>query len=156
AGSHTVTATVQDANGRTANASITVVVAPLITFTGTYTTTYNNDFVVAKTRFNALLATFLAGPSNLYPVDVEGGTDVLFTGGYVAGQYDRSWTWTQMHDLNNAAMAFDNAGFTVDGLRADNVEDGVRPRKGDNFTIRNTHLSYVRDDCVENDHVQGG
>src|SRR5262249_20252895 len=95
AGSHTITATVLDASGRSASASVTIVVAPLITFTGTYSTTYNNDFVVAKTRFNALLATFLAGPSNLYPVDVEGGTGVIFTGGNVVGQYDRSWTWTQ-------------------------------------------------------------
>ena len=61
-----------------------------------------------------------------------------------------------MHDLNNAALAFNNSGFTVDGLRADNVTDGIRPRKGGSFTIRNVHLSYVRDDCIENDHLQDG
>jgi len=74
----------------------------------------------------------------------------------VLGQYDRSWTWSQMHSINNAALAFLNAGFTTDGLRIDNVTDGVRPRAGGAFTIRNMWLSYVRDDCVENDHLQDG
>ncbi|HKA02687.1 MAG TPA: hypothetical protein VKD67_00110, partial [Acidimicrobiales bacterium] len=155
-GTHTITAQVTDAGGKSASTSITLVAAPLITFAGPYTTTYNNDFLLPKTYFDATTATFYAGPSNLYPVDVEGGAGVVFHGGNVVGQYDRTWTWDQMHTLNNAAIAFDNNDFTVDGLRADNVEDGLRPRKGDRFTIRNVHLSYVRDDCVENDHVQEG
>jgi hypothetical protein len=62
-----------------------------------------------------------------------------------------------MHgDSNNAGLAFENAALTVDGLRVDNVTDGVRPRDGGDFTIRNVWLSYVRDDCIENDHLHGG
>jgi hypothetical protein len=61
-----------------------------------------------------------------------------------------------MHNLNNAAIAFTNADFTVDGLRVDNVTDAIRPRSGGNFVVRNTWVSYARDDCLENDHLQGG
>jgi len=56
---------------------------------------------------------------------------------------------------NNAGIRFENTGVTIDGARVDNVEDGIRPIAGP-FTIRNTWLSYIRDDCVENDHVQPG
>jgi hypothetical protein len=53
-------------------------------------------------------------------------------------------------------VVFANASFTVDGLRIDNVTDGVRPKSGGDFTIRNTRVTYARDDCVEDDHLQGG
>jgi hypothetical protein len=74
----------------------------------------------------------------------------------VLGRYDRTWDWDRMHDLNNAGIAFENARFTVDGIRIDNVTDGIRPRPGDGFVIKNVWLSFIRDDCVENDHLQGG
>ena len=72
------------------------------------------------------------------------------------GQYDRTWTWAAMHAQNNAAVAFDDAQLTVDGLRVDDVTDGIRPQNGGNFTVRNVHMSYVRDDCIENDHLHSG
>ena len=31
-----------------------------------------------------------------------------------------------------------------------------KPRGAGPFTIREVWLSYIRDDCVENDHVQAG
>ncbi len=61
-----------------------------------------------------------------------------------------------MHDLNNAGVAFTNGAFTVDGVRIDNVTDGIRPRREGGFVVRNVHLSFIRDDCVENDHLQDG
>jgi hypothetical protein len=60
-----------------------------------------------------------------------------------------------MHDMNNAGIDFANP-TTVDGIRIDDVEDGIRPRGTGPFTVSNAWLSYVRDDCVENDHVEGG
>jgi hypothetical protein len=117
---------------------------------------YQTATLYPDTRIDARAATFFASPLNIYPINLAGGPGAVFTGGTVLGQFDRSWTWEQMHDLNNAAIAFDNASFTVDGLRADNVTDGIRPEKEDNFTVREVHLSYVRDDCIENDHLLGG
>jgi hypothetical protein len=62
-----------------------------------------------------------------------------------------------MHDPNNAGLSFENARFTVDGIRIFNVGDGIRPRGGAvDFLIKDAWLSYVRDDCVENDHMNAG
>src|SRR5207245_1748066 len=109
-----------------------------------------------KTKIDARGATFFASPTNLYPISLDGGDGVRVVGGAVFGQYDRNLTWDQMHSMNNAGIAFDNNLFTVDGIRIDNVEDGIRPRKGGGFTVRNVHVSYVRDDCIENDHLNDG
>jgi hypothetical protein len=155
-GTHTVTASVTDHGGQSTSAAITLVVAPLITLTGTYATAYNNLVLAPQTWIDARSATFLAGPGNLYPVNLGGDDGVHLVGGSLLGQFDRNWSWDQMHGLNNAGVAFTNAELTVDGLRIDNVTDGVRPRSGGMFTIRNTWISYARDDCVEDDHLQDG
>jgi hypothetical protein len=60
-----------------------------------------------------------------------------------------------MHGENNAGVRFENGNFTVEGVRIDNVTDGIRPVGGP-FTIRGSWLSYVRDDCVENDWLHPG
>jgi hypothetical protein len=43
--------------------------------------------------------------------------------------------------------------MVIDGFRAHNVEDGVSPRGNSQarFYIHDVHLSYIRDDCIEND-----
>src|SRR5262249_18948647 len=112
---------------------------------------YLNPALYADSTIDARAVTFLASPFNDYPITLGGGPGVVFFGGAVLGQFDRTWSWAQMHAENNAAIAFDNASFTVDGLRVDNVTDAIRPQAGDMFTIRNVHASYVRDDCVEDD-----
>jgi hypothetical protein len=128
---------------------------PLITLTGTHTTHFSDISLKPNSRIDARAATFLASPTNLYPLIPRGGPGVCFAGGFVKGQYDRSASWQAMHDVNNAGVAVQGDNFTVDGVRVDNVEDGIRPEKG-HFVIRQAWLSYIRDDCVENDHVQGG
>ncbi|MCC6764065.1 MAG: metallophosphoesterase [Deltaproteobacteria bacterium] len=129
---------------------------PLILLSGTLSTKYTNHGLAPLTRIDARTASFLGSPTNHYPVNLAGGAGACITGGRVLGQYDRSRSWDSMHDENNAGIAFDNAAFSVEGLRVDNVTDGIRPEGPGPFTIRHTWLSYVRDDCVENDHVQGG
>src|SRR5262249_45488500 len=89
-------------------------------------------------------------------IELAGGDGVVVLGGRVLGQYDRSLTWTDMHNMNNAGVAFGNAHLTVDGVRVDNVTDGIRPKSGGSFTVRNVWGSYIRDDCVENDHLNDG
>jgi hypothetical protein len=75
----------------------------------------------------------------------------------VLGANRRDATWDEMHSPNNAGFIFENRRLTVDGIRIDNVGDGIRPRGGaEHFVIRNVWLSYVRDDCVENDHLNAG
>ena len=129
---------------------------PNIVLSGTMTTRYLNDTLYADARVDARAATFIASVDNTYPVNLGGGPGVLFAGGMVAGLFDRGWSWQQMHDTNNAGIAFENPGLVVDGVRLDNLTDGIRPQGGDNFVIRNVHMSWMRDDCVENDHLEGG
>jgi hypothetical protein len=128
---------------------------PLITLAGTWTTSYENLALLDATKLDAREATFLASPTNDYPVNLGGDGGVCFAGGATLGQYDRSLTWDDMHTLNNAGIRFENPFATVEDARIDNVTDGIRPIAGP-FTIRGAWLSYVRDDCVEDDHVQPG
>ncbi len=130
--------------------------APHIVLNGTFAASYQNETLYPNSRIDARGATFLSALANRYPINLGGGPGVLWTGGLVLGQWSRTLTWTEMHDLNNAAIVFENATLTVDGLRIDNVTDGVRPQDASTFTVRNVRMSYVRDDCVENDHVMGG
>jgi hypothetical protein len=130
---------------------------PLITLTGTRTTRYSNKSLLPGTKIDARTAVFLGSPTNFYPFSIEGGAGICVAGGDVRGQYDRTLSWKEMHDLNNAGVAFANAATIVEGVRIDNVTDALRPRGGaEGFVIRGVELSYVRDDCVENDSLHGG
>ena len=163
-GTHTLTATVADSAGTIVRASVVLApfgcltqAGPLVTLTGISSNAYLNWSLAAATRIDVRTASFLASPSNRYPVNLKGNAGVCVGGGVVLGQYDRTLTWAQMHyDNNNAAVAFDDASLTVDGMRIDDVTDGIRPQSGDDFVIRGTRMSYVRDDCVENDHMLAG
>jgi len=128
---------------------------PLIKLTGRRTKGYSNRKLAPHTRIDARGATFIASPDNHYPISIDGGGGVCVAGGAIRGDYDRSLDWQTMHDMNNAGVSFANPA-TVDGVRIDNVTDGIRPRGTGPFTIREVHLSYLRDDCVENDHLEGG
>lgn len=73
------------------------------------------------------------------------------------GQQSRTLSWRTMHDdIGGSALRVYGSNYLVDGLRADNVEDGFDPRGGENFELRNMWASYVRDDCIENDERHGG
>jgi hypothetical protein len=78
-------------------------------------------------------------------------------GGEVVGQQPRSLTWQQVKDRHDGdGLRVLSAGwYVVDGLRVDNVEDGIAPF-GDGFVGRNLYFTYIRDDCIENDAVAGG
>jgi hypothetical protein len=127
----------------------------LVRLSGMHAAAYDDRTLAPDTRIDARAATFLASLSNHYPISIDGGAGVCLAGGTVRGQYDRSLSWATMHDMNNAGVAFANP-TTVDGIRIDDVTDGIRPRGQGPFTVRNAWLSYVRDDCLENDHVEGG
>jgi hypothetical protein len=128
---------------------------PLLSLSGISVEDYRNQSLVAAARIDASRAVFISGPDNRYPLNLGGGSGACLAGGVVFGQFGRRQSWNTMHDMNNAGVAFDTAGFVVDGVRIDNVTDGVRVQEG-TFTLRGSWLSYVRDDCVENDHLHGG
>ncbi len=128
---------------------------PLIRLSGQHTAGYSQRSLTTATRIDARGARFMASPANRYPITLDGGDGLCLTGGVVRGEYDRTLDWATMHDMNNAGVAFASP-TTVDGVRVDDVTDGIRPRGTGPFAVRRVWLSYVRDDCVENDHVEGG
>ncbi|HHY87784.1 MAG TPA: hypothetical protein GYA06_02520 [Chloroflexi bacterium] len=93
-----------------------------------------------------------------YPVIVEGGPDVCFSGGTVIGSYPDSVDWETMHDTT--AFTFRSRGrTTVENLRAHNYGDGISFSRGtpaDSFHIRRVYLSHMRDDCIQNDYMYSG
>jgi hypothetical protein len=78
-------------------------------------------------------------------------------GGKVVGQQPRSLTWQQVKERydGDGMRVVADGWYVVDGLRADNVEDGLSPF-GDGFVGRNLYFTYIRDDCIENDAISGG
>jgi hypothetical protein len=142
----------------------------VVKLAGTYRTEVRYPSPAKRTRFDARRATFRAYPfDSLYPFSVGKGNAAPGTcvvGGMVIGQQSRTLTWDQMksaYDGDGLRIA-SNHPYVVDGLRVDNVEDGVAPRgmedrypkDGDGFMLRNLYFTYIRDDCVENDDIAGG
>jgi len=128
---------------------------PLIRLSGSRTKEFRKHSLAPGTRIDARGAMFLAPPADHYPISIDGGGGICVAGGAIPGQYDRKLDWATMHGTNNAGVAF-TSPTTVDGIRIDDITDGIRPRGTGPFTIREVHLSYLRDDCVEDDHVEGG
>ena len=136
--------------------------------TGVFTEEYHTRSLAPGAVIDATGASFIhcsqPDPShpcaeNAYPVNLgsTSASGACWSGGVVAGANRLDASWEEMHDPNNAGFIFENPGFTVQGVRIDNVGDGIRPRAGaSNFAIRDVWLSRVRDDCVENDSMNGG
>jgi hypothetical protein len=84
------------------------------------------------------------------------GDATCVVGGEILGQQSRALSWhTMKHELDGDGLNFRSQGGIVDGIRIDNVEDGISTTGGDpeGVTINNAYLSYIRDDCIENDAI---
>ncbi len=101
------------------------------------------------------------GVDTVYPFSIGKGhraVDTCVLGGTILGSHDRSLTWRDVkREHDGDALRIEGSGtVVVDGLRADNVEDGISPHNDEaTVHIRGVHLSYVRDDCLENDDGVG-
>ena len=90
-----------------------------------------------------------------WPVHVEGGEGLCWRGGEIRGTFGDSASWDELH--GTGAFNLLVPGATVADLRVHNYGDGIRVLdEADGFRILDVHLSFVRDDCIENDDVQGG
>src|SRR6266540_3391879 len=143
---------------------------PLVTLSGTYAQQVRYSSPQPGTIWDARAAAFVSYPfTTLYPFTVGSETappGLCVVGGVVTGQQSRTLTWDQMktsYDGDGLRIA-SNDPYVVNGLRVDNLEDGVAPRDakdrypelGDGFTLKNLYFTYIRDDCVENDDIAGG
>lgn len=102
----------------------------------------------------------ISGSKSTYPLLFGKGNppnSLTVYGGTVIGQLPTSLTWHDMKlDYDGAALWVASRGtYWIKGLRAHNVEDGVRVlgkvQDGDTAIVSGLYLSYIRDDAIENE-----
>lgn len=118
-------------------------------------------------RFDARGATFFAQtdpePTTgiiAYPVSLRSdfANNICWAGGIIHYTNDLNITWSDSKHPNNAALVARTGNVTIDGIRIYNAHDSIRPSRNTDmfFNIRNSWVTYSRDDCVENDYYAGG
>jgi hypothetical protein len=124
--------------------------------------TYRIESVADDRTYDLRRATIVGYPSvNRYALlfGKQGpGDATCVLGGKIVGQQSRSFSWhTMKQRLDGDGLNFRSQGGIVDGIRIDNIEDGIGTTGGDpsGVTIRNVLLTYIRDDCIENDAIVG-
>lgn len=91
-----------------------------------------------------------------YALDIGGGSALCLTGGRVQGSWPADTSWKTMH--GTAGVIVDKAPHaTIEDLRVDGYGDSIRiVDDSPSFLLRRVHLSYSRDDCIENDWLNSG
>lgn len=152
-------------------ACLTEMTGPLTELRGTTKYLENSWYYLEDgARFDARGAVFLAQTAPLlpdgsyidYPLDIRSDLSrVCWAGAVVNFTNDMDITWRESKDHNSAAIIGYNTHLTVDGIRIHNAHDAIRPfwtRDGVDvfWNIRNSWITYNRDDCIENDWYAGG
>lgn len=150
---------------------------PTVTLTGTTSTKYNNPSPANGTNFvlNGWVSTAVSGPGKGEAWDegsVTAPNAVCVKGGVIKGLIDLSLDWRYVHDQINGFgyRTFGTGLQSLDGVRVFNVEDGWKPREcpttadqcstfanaGAHMLMKNTYMSGMRDDAIENDDFLPG
>ena len=112
---------------------------------------------VTSTAYPATRSPFALGTS-------RPAVNACLLGGTVLGGAEDSQPWELYHSEYNAACVkiVARGWAEVRGLRCDNLEDGIRPEETTgnandaSVYVTGTHLTRIRDDCIENDFTLGG
>jgi hypothetical protein len=80
-----------------------------------------------------------------------------FSGGVIVGTQPLDATWSETkRDGGGYAISINGQGAVVEAVRIHNHHDGFVPYRSDGFVLRDSWMSYIRDDCIENDgHAEG-
>ncbi len=170
-GSATITAT---SEGKSGNAGVTVTTAPppptgtcltqtgpLVTLSGLQTSTYEPSNLADFTRIDATTAQFLLDTSVNVIAREGGGANICWSGGEILGQSPPSTPWNTMHDRYAMIPGSHSSAvrITIENYTAFSWGKGISfddPGIDSGFTIRNVHVKYGRDDCIEDDFFNGG
>jgi hypothetical protein len=114
--------------------------------------------------FDARQANFLNYRGKWGMITIKGSrsdTGMCWVGGYVYTRKPWDASWADHKDLdgptrNSAAINCASTNMTVNGLHYFNIEDGVRTNDAFNWVVEHNWGEYIRDDCVENDHLHSG
>lgn len=114
--------------------------------------------------FDARQADFLNSGVKWGMISIEGNpadTGMTWLGGFVYSNKPWDASWDQHKDLNgltrnSAAINVAATNMAVSGLHFFNVHDGVRTSNANHWVVEHVWGEYIRDDCIENDHLQSG
>jgi hypothetical protein len=81
---------------------------------------------------------------------------LYWLGGVIEGTHPLDTTWHESKSANGAGITLNALNSTIDGMRIHNVHDPIVPLEGNNFTLRNSWISWSLDDAVENDGFAAG
>lgn len=145
---------------------------PLQIVTGHHASGKFEPSVAANKKFDARSASFEI------PSDISWGkimlrgsdtsTHMCWAGGYVTASL--SWhgldiPWEQSKSGFDQSGTFRNTSsaesfhdhMTWTGMHVYNVHDGIRTSNSfNNWTVQHSWFDYIRDDCIENDHIYSG
>ena len=89
--------------------------------------------------------------------------DICVFRGVIHGHTPLEWSWEEAHDVGGTGDRMYTARWAfIDGARVHNVEDGWKPRELPEFGntgsmyMRNTYMTGIRDDAIENDNFMPG
>ena len=106
---------------------------------------------------NGTNTAFLVGQAEPAPQDV-----CVFRG-VINGHIPLDWSWEAAHDVGGTGdRTYTRRLVLIDGARVHNVEDGWKPRELPEFSntgimqMRNTYMTGIRDDAIENDNFMPG
>lgn len=142
---------------------------PLVELRGTTEYIENDWFNLPDgARFDARGATFLGQTDPVLPdgsiagyiIDLRSSlaNSVCWAGGAIHYTNDLDITWWESKDPNNAGIITWTGDVIIDGVRIHNGHDAIRPRRNQDgfWTVRNSWITYNRDDCIENDFMAAG
>ena len=90
-----------------------------------------------------------------YAVELSGDSRVCVSGGTFIGTWPRDTSWNHMH--GTGAIVLDGPRATVEDVTVRGYGDSIRMlENASHFVVRRVHLSFSRDDCIENDWLLSG
>ena len=96
-------------------------------------------------------------PVNRYPLQIRESPDVTLVGGLFAGEVPLISAWLDTYCNSTGVLLRDSHGAVIEGQRMRRLWDAVRfTENSDDFILRGSWISEVRDDCIENDYLNGG
>lgn len=123
---------------------------------------YDRDHVAAGTVVDATGAQFLLPTTSHIVVHVAGGAGICWSGGEALGAFPPNATWNTIHETYGMVAGytnrFDAPAYTVENFTSFAYGKGVSLDAGGDrdWTVRNLHVVYGRDDCIENDWYNTG
>jgi len=167
-GAATITAT---SEGKSGTAALTVtalppvtgsclaLAGPTITLSGMSTSPYQNTSLVSGTKIDATTAQWLLNTPDVWGY-MGSSSNLCWHSGQILGTIPPSTPYED--NLNGYHLMYGvdvhGASPLVEGLTIFTGGDGITfdAAEDANWTVRDVHMTYIRDDCIENDFLNSG